>query len=117
MRITGRRYKTGHFFLIDVLKKAMIDIGLNVKHDGWTENDFSDPPRDKCEWLDVKFKDDNGEHWTVHFYFNQNCSRLNDIAVFKGKKLEEQRRIIPSSEEYEKRKQKKHELQLQSKMH
>lgn len=85
----------------------MLEIGLKVNHDGWRENDFSDPPNDRCEWLDVNFKDDKDEHWTIHFYFNQNSSKLNDIAVFKGT-LEEQYRVVPSTKEYEKRNLSKH---------
>lgn len=72
--------------LIDTLEKALRKAGLEIERDGWTENSQSDPPHDECEWIDINLLDKEGNQITVHFYFSQGSTRLDEVTVYKAKK-------------------------------
>ena len=74
--------------LIDILHHSLEKAGYEVERDSWIENSNSTPPNDKCSWLDVRLPHATKEdkRYTVHFYFTENSTTLEDVRIFKSKK-------------------------------
>lgn len=75
--------------LIDIMHAAFEEAGYVVERGGWTENEHSVPPNDRCEWLDVSIKNEQPKHGDVknifHFYFSNNSTKFDHMELFRSK--------------------------------
>lgn len=74
--------------LIDILHDSLIKAGYEVNRDSWVENQNSTPPNDNCSWLDIQIphREDENKRYTVHLYFSNDSTKLEDVSIFKSKK-------------------------------
>lgn len=74
--------------LIDILQESLVKAGYEVNRDSWVENENSTPPNDKCSWLDIQIphNSDGDKRYTVHLYFSNDSTNLEELSIFKSKR-------------------------------
>lgn len=73
--------------LIDLLHAALQkQAGFQVVRDGWDETSKG-RLEDHAEWLEINIPtEDENKRMCVHFYFDQNSTRLDDVIIYKQRK-------------------------------